>query len=604
MTLGIASATSLAANSAVRPEADYRPLKEMDLFLFPPPIERGDITSMTCGSPDKALWNRANIVRNSMFRFPNIPGFWKSASGRSEPSAARAGQAEEGVEARLLFPGWRRRWPLAARVPVVSGALIFAVAIVISRVMMSSIAHEQELGVRQIAAVYLDGIATTIYPHVVARNLANTTEALRRTMWFHQGMREQRAIVRLPDGSVFADVFGPNDNIGNDDPLHDSVLQRQLKQGDGFVIDAQNGTGWASRAIERNGEHVADLYVAVELKALIAEREALRRKLLLATVLAGFGAAAIGFLIMRRMVLPVRLLTERLRRAQVGDFEHVPPDLLPPASSEYGRLLRGYNGLIHALGEREELAATLAQRERESVLGRLAATVAHEVRNPLGGMSTALNTVRKYGNDPDIRGKSLDLIERGLWTIGDVVSTVLEFHRMPPDSRRLTSGDLEDLRVLIEPEAARRHLRLAWDCCVPGTLDVAATETRQIALNLLLNACEASPQGGEVGFRAWVADSDALEERNELVLQVLDCGPGLPEAILAALTESVARDPHDPPRGLGIRVVRDLVRGLGGRIVAKVVTGDRGSRIIVTLPLGAKADRSSRHEFILRNADG
>jgi signal transduction histidine kinase len=301
--------------------------------------------------------------------------------------------------------------------------------------------------------------------------------------------------------------------------------------------------------------------------------------------LAGLGAAAIGFLIVRRMVLPVRLLTERLRRAQAGDFECVSLEFLPPASSEYGRLLRGYNDLVRAISEREELAVTLAQRERESVLGRLAATVAHEVRNPLGGMSTALNTVRKYGNDEDIRAKSLDLIERGLWTIGDVVSSVLEFHRMPPDSRRLTSGDLEDLRVLIEPEAARRHLKLAWDCCVSDSIDVPATETRQIALNLLLNACEASPEAGEVGFRAWVANGDA----RKLFLRVLDCGPGLPDAISAALMERDTSDPHDPSQGLGIRVVRDLVAGLGGRIEADVAAANCGSQITVTLPLGAKA---------------
>jgi two-component system OmpR family sensor kinase len=355
---------------------------------------------------------------------------------RNEMDAARrvSGKRREGV----AF--WKRPWPLAALVPMVSGALILAVAIVVSRVMMFSVAHEQELGVRQIAAVYLDGISTTVYPHIVARNFANTTEALRRTMWFHQGMREQRAIVQLPDGTVFADVSGPNGNVSADDPLHDADLRRQLEQGGGFVFDETTGTGWAARAIVRDGKHVADLYVAVELKPLIEERQALRRELLLASVLAGSGAAAFGFLIVRRMVLPVRLLAERLRRAQAGDFEPVSFAMLPPASSEYGRLLRGYNDLIEAISERELLAVKLAQRERESVLGRLAATVAHEVRNPLGGMTTALNTVRKFGNDLDTRAKGLDLIERGLWSIRDVVNSVLAFHRMPPDSRQLTGG--------------------------------------------------------------------------------------------------------------------------------------------------------------------
>jgi two-component system, OmpR family, sensor kinase len=480
---------------------------------------------------------------------------------------------------------WRRPWPLAALVPIVSGALILAVAIVVSRVMMFSVAHEQELGVRQIAAVYLDGISTTVYPHIVARNLANTTEALRRTMWFHQGMREQRAIVQLPDGTVFADVSGPNGDVGADDPLHDADLRRQLEQGGGFVFDGKTGTGWAVRAIVRDGKHVADLYVAVELKPLIEDRQALQRQLLLASVLAGSGAAAIGFLIVRRMVLPVRLLAERLRRAQAGDFERVSFALLPPASSEYGRLLRGYNDLIDAISERELLAAKLAQRERESVLGRLAATLAHEVRNPLGGMSTALNTVRKFGDDPDTRAKGLDLIERGLWSIRDVVNSVLAFHRMPPDSRRLTGGDLDDLRILIEPEIARRRLRLAWDCGIQGTIGVSATETRQITLNLLLNACEASPPDGEVGFRAWIDDDRDGAGRRNLVLQVVDDGPGLPSAVAEALTETDVTDPQDPPRGLGIRVVRDLVRGLGGRIVVTMASSEQGSRIIVTLPV-------------------
>jgi two-component system, OmpR family, sensor kinase len=481
---------------------------------------------------------------------------------------------------------WKRPWPLAARVPIVSGALILAVAIVVSRVMMFSVAHEQELGVRQIAAVYLDGISTTVYPHIVARNLANTTEALRRTMWFHQGMREQRAIVQLPDGTVFADVSGPNGDVGADDPLHDADLRRQLEQGGGFVFDEKTGTGWAARAIVRDGKHVADLYVAVELKPLIEERQALRRKLLLASVLAGSGAAAFGFLIVRRMVLPVRLLAERLRRAQAGDFERVSFAMLPPASSEYGRLLRGYNDLVDAISERELLAARLAQRERESVLGRLAATVAHEVRNPLGGMSTALNTVRKFGDDPNTRAKGLDLIERGLWSIRDVVNSVLAFHRMPPDSRQLTEGDLDDLRILIEPEIARRRLRLAWDCGIEGTIGISATETRQITLNLLLNACEASPSDGEVGFRAWIDDDRDPVGRTSLVLQVVDGGPGLPNVVAAALTETDVADPQDPPRGLGIRVVRDLVQGLGGRITVTTASGEQGSRIIVTLPVG------------------
>src|ERR1700733_10817110 len=132
------------------------------------------------------------------------------------------------------------------------------------------------------------------------------------------------------------------------------------------------------------------LRLGMDLQPLVRARGVLGRNLLMATVSASLGAEAVGFLIVHRMVQPLRLLTERLRRAQAGDFELVSSVMLPPASSEYSHLLRGYNDLVDALGEREAMAVRLAQRERESVLGRLAATVAHEVRNPLGGTTTAL----------------------------------------------------------------------------------------------------------------------------------------------------------------------------------------------------------------------
>ena len=238
---------------------------------------------------------RPRHVRNpkpaaeATFRIPNISRFREFVRRASLAQFLQRGRSFWFNRARIL---WQGPWPLTARVPVVSGALILAVAMAISHAMMAIVAGEQELGVRRVAAVYLDGISTTIYPHVLARNLVNTTEALHRTMWFHQSMREQRAIVRLPDGTLFADVSEPDGDASTEDPFHDTSLMQRLEQGNGFVFDTDTGTGWASRAIVRNGNHVADLYVALELKPLIRERHALRRKLVIATIIAGLGAAA------------------------------------------------------------------------------------------------------------------------------------------------------------------------------------------------------------------------------------------------------------------------------------------------------------------------
>ena len=528
----------------------------------------------------RATFEAANNQRRGMFGIPNVSQFREASSALGRltrlPTAYRLLQ---GVRRKVLGP-----WPLTARVPIVSAALSLIVAITVSHMMMTTLAHEQERGVRRLAAVYMDGISTTIYPHVVARNITNLTEALHRTMWFHQSMREQRALVRLPDGRLYADVSGADADRTAPDPYHDVELRRRLEQGNGLVFDADTGMGWASRAIVRNGDYIADLYVALELKPLIEERHALQRKLITATALAGIIAAAAGFLIVRRMEAPVRLLTTHLNCAQAGDLSGVPEAMLPLASSEYGRLLRGYNDLVVAVREREALSKRLAERERDSVLGRLAATVAHEVRNPLAGMSTALDTARKFGNDPEVRTASLDLIERGLWTIRDVVGSVLAFHRMPTDTRKLAPSDFEDLRLLIEPALRRRQLRLIWRNEVTIDLEVNATETRQIVLNLLLNACEASPEGNEIGFSAWTS-GDPATATSTLWLEIVDAGPGLPPAVIAAFTENDEPEGHDATGGLGVRVIRDLVRGLNGWIVAAASTIDQGSRITISLPI-------------------
>ena len=135
--------------------------------------------SMTYERAEKAMFDLSNIVRGGVFRVLNI-------SRSREPNRAPGGCHRPGASRLPLGHArmaWQPPWPLTARVPIVSGALILIVAIALSHVMMSTVAHEQELGVRRLAAVYLDGISTTIHPHVVAWNLANTIEALRRTMW-------------------------------------------------------------------------------------------------------------------------------------------------------------------------------------------------------------------------------------------------------------------------------------------------------------------------------------------------------------------------------------------------------------------------------------
>jgi signal transduction histidine kinase len=125
----------------------------------------------------------------------------------------------------------------------------------------------------------------------------------------------------------------------------------------------------------------------------------------------------------------------------------------------------------------------------------------------------------------------------------------------------------------------RRRLELSWQNRLPEKVDVDGSAVRQIALNLLLNACAASPTAGIVAF-------DARAAGREFRMTVSDAGPGLPSEIelLYRNPVQVSRAPTER-MGLGVWTVCHMVSRLGGRI--EIDTGfDRGTTVTIRLPMG------------------
>ena len=127
------------------------------------------------------------------------------------------------------------------------------------------------------------------------------------------------------------------------------------------------------------------------------------------------------------------------------------------------------------------------------MLGRLASGMAHEVNNPLGGMLNAIDTIQAYGNDPGVLETSLEFLKRGLAGIRNVARAALVTYKGSSDTSLLTQSDLDDLPFLVQHETGARWLRLDWQNRISEPLAINGPAVRQIALNLLLNACAASP---------------------------------------------------------------------------------------------------------------
>ncbi|MBV8398310.1 MAG: ATP-binding protein, partial [Acetobacteraceae bacterium] len=175
---------------------------------------------------------------------------------------------------------------------------------------------------------------------------------------------------------------------------------------------------------------------------------------------------------------------------------------------------------------------------------------------------------------------SLDFLKRGLAGIRNVVRAALVTYKGSSDTAVLTPSDLDDLPRLVQHETGPRRLRLDWHNCISVPLAIDGPAVRQITLNLLLNACMASPLGGHVDFNAWCFSGT-------LRIAIADEGPGLPEEMAALLYQAAPVTPRgQESKGLGLWMTGHMIRQLGGS--AEVEHPGVGTRVIVSLPIARR----------------
>ena len=279
----------------------------------------------------------------------------------------------------------------------------------------------------------------------------------------------------------------------------------------------------------------------------------------------------------QRTAIPLVRLTEQME--QLG--QRVPDNLSPGLydyQDELGRLYQAYNRTLRQLREKALMEQQMIHSERLAAIGRLAAGIAHEINNPLVGMLTALNTLRRHGEANTRTLKTLTLLERGLTQIKETVAALLVEAKVK--SRNLSPQDLDDVRTLIEPQARKRSVTLHWRNGVTVPLDLSATSARQLLINLLLNAVEACDEGGAVGVTIAMAGET-------LSIEVVNGGRVLTEAQTTHMFEPFVTA-SEPGRGLGLWVCYQIARQLGGSIDVESGTRDgRGmTRFHVVLPTG------------------
>lgn len=466
-------------------------------------------------------------------------------------------------------------WPITVKVPLLVACLMVAVSTVLSERVLQRLSDMQNKDLHALANTYLDGLSASLQPHVMREDVWEVFDTLDRAHGKSTGFHPMRTVVTNGSSIVLAASDPRWLPVKSLLPL--GLAERFPLTGE-LAVDTDTSRGFVRRKIDHQGRTIGFIFAEVDIAPLIAERRNVFTTLLITNALLTLALAAIGYLAIRRMLRPVRVLTRHIDRGRHGEVAEIDNEQIAREGSEFARLFQRYNALVHAVNEREAFAAKLAEEEKLASLGRLASGMAHEINNPLGGMFNALDTVKRHGEVATVRKTSLRLLEQGLKGIRAVVRSTLMTYRREESEDVLEVGALDDLRLLIAPEARRKAVAVVWQNSLAGDVPVSAGEVRQILLNLLLNALAATGPGGSVEFHAKLS-------RSTLTLQVADTGPGLPPDMVVFLhSQEAGRAPIEDDGGLGLWMVRRLVRTLNGSIEART-SPNGGTTITIRLPV-------------------
>lgn len=296
-------------------------------------------------------------------------------------------------------------------------------------------------------------------------------------------------------------------------------------------------------------------------------------QVILATLLVLLALLPLGWYWGKRLTDPLANLSACMKR--VGS--EVPSDIqcdLYDGRDEIGQVSMRFRRMLDELREKEELERSMVASERLAAVGRLTAGIAHEINNPLGGMLNAISTYKRHGDDRDpVADRTISLLERGLVQIKGTVGALLVEARL--ESHALTPDDLQDIRTLVQPDMQRKDLRLVWDNAVAAPVPLPSSQVRQILLNVLLNAMQASEVGGEVV--CWLRADD-----QSFRAAISNGGAHISRERMAHLFEPFAQS-SGSGHGLGLWVTYQLVQQLDGRIEVK--SNESATIFEVTLPL-------------------
>jgi signal transduction histidine kinase len=331
---------------------------------------------------------------------------------------------------------------------------------------------------------------------------------------------------------------------------------------------------------------------SVKLGRSLEPMYAVRRNISAVIILVGLGGILLGILgasvLANRITRPLHKLVDGTVRISKGDFSRT---IDIPPGDEIGDLARSFNEMTgQLLQTRERMDAAnrrLLQAEKLASIGRLAATIAHEIRNPLTSVKLNIQKVAEDARLDETEREHIGLSLEGIVQIEKFIKELLNYTRVADLNleRFPLEQVFEESFKVLKDTLARKGIRVERDFAagLPAVL-VDGDKMRQVFLNILRNAEEAMETGGRID----VAMDMAVEKGQRKVrVRISDDGPGIPEKDRDNIFEPFFTT-KPSGFGLGLANARKIVEQHNGsvRLARKRA---RGTSFVILIPCEEEA---------------
>jgi len=244
-------------------------------------------------------------------------------------------------------------------------------------------------------------------------------------------------------------------------------------------------------------------------------------------------------------------------------------------------------GTCTDIQDRKDSETALRKSERLALAGQMAASIAHEINNPLEAVINLLYLINMRSSDDETRHYCA-LAQRELTRVSEISGQTLRFYRKSSKPAETDVTELLDsLLRMFRPKFGRRNLKMQWDLRNGEKIQAFSNELRQVFANLISNAIDATPPGGRIRVQSQPSMDYRDPARAGIRVTVADTGSGIPEAIRQRIFEPFVTTKGDAGTGLGLWVCADIVQRHGGflRLKSKT-TAPSGTVFTIFLPAG------------------